>query len=539
VKKETWLMSLSAVHRPAALHGRWCTDGLTNSKDTYCCPKTCGEGCGAHKCLKYGNLCCRSQVQHTCTSSTDVGCHCPNSSCGGATRTSGPADAKDEAIAALERQVSALQHQLASLSGRRDEPVFVPKLSDGCQGVRPCIHSTPRSRITAGCTNAVWAGSFGGVTQWARVNTTGATTSSMQHAMRPIAPRSFTDRSLPPTPFLPTIGSEACDLTNVWALSKLHHGKRVRDADEAHWHARLRGIKHSLWLSVGSSVDHDVINEACGAFGAERLVIDAEDAPSQLPPELRHGSSHPWPKVLLVRWCHIKPLNLTLAYVAAQGITTTALQRNVSLQRLRFAEIGAQLRRIGEQLPSAGVYAGGPTFVTYAGIEWDFKNWRCLYPHTSGEWSEPLRILRMQIGAMRAEWPGVRAVFARTMFKPTSGNFDCECCAKEADFFRYNDLLRAWNTARAGADDDQECERVHVLDLQRMMPCNDSVGTCSGRTGWTDDGLHPSGPVLCAGSAFERTRRLSSATLGIPTRVATEIPQPSTLKYSRTRVLAF
>ena len=34
--------------------------------------------------------------------------------------------------------------------------------------------------------------------------------------------------------------------------------------------------------------------------------------------------------------------------------------------------------------------------------------------------------------------------------------------------------------------------RLYALDLQKMMRCNDSAGTCSSRTDWTVDGLHPS-----------------------------------------------
>ena len=39
------------------------------------------------------------------------------------------------------------------------------------------------------------------------------------------------------------------------------------------------------------------------------------------------------------------------------------------------------------------------------------------------------------------------------------------------------------------------CAGIHVLDMQRMMLCNNSVGSCSSRTGWSVDGLHPSRAV--------------------------------------------
>ena len=37
---------------------------------------------------------------------------------------------------------------------------------------------------------------------------------------------------------------------------------------------------------------------------------------------------------------------------------------------------------------------------------------------------------------------------------------------------------------------------MHVLDMQRMMLCNNTVGSCSGRSGWSVDGLHPVRHVL-------------------------------------------
>ena len=33
-------------------------------------------------------------------------------------------------------------------------------------------------------------------------------------------------------------------------------------------------------------------------------------------------------------------------------------------------------------------------------------------------------------------------------------------------------------------------------DLVRVVHCNDTVGSCSSRTGWTVDGLHPSKWVM-------------------------------------------
>lgn len=66
-------------------------------------------------------------------------------------------------------------------------------------------------------------------------------------------------------------------------------------------------------------------------------------------------------------------------------------------------------------------------------------------------------------------------------------------------------MIRVLLTFEDGTDEGQhfqvrgrpylKCSPHCVLDMQRMMLCNDSVGTCSSRTGWTEDGLHVSRPV--------------------------------------------
>lgn len=413
-------------------------------------------------------------------------------------------------ISALQHQLDALMQQLTALKGTRNVAEasamkhFVPASSTNCYGVQPCLHSTAASRIDAGCAEAVWAGTLG-KGHWVRENA-----SDGSSYLRPLPPST---KRMPPWSFHPFIGKQ-CDLTNVWKLSELNT-ERVRDAEEAHWHQRLRGIKDAMWLSIGSSIDHQALKETCSAFGMDRSVLDASAEQSRLPSYLQHEQGNPWPSVLLISWCWIASLNLTIAHVSSQGIATTALQRNESLQPIRFGEIGAQLARLG-------VHGGTPTFLSFGGIEWDFKHWRCLFPRNDDDWREPVRMLQMQAAAARAAWPSLRAIFVRTMFKPTSGIFDCECCAHERDFEHYNDLLRqnargaqqparsstfaphsesqqgngVWLQPAESSSSTSPCERIHTLDLQRMMLCNETVGTCSSQTGWTVDGLHPSKPVL-------------------------------------------
>jgi hypothetical protein len=272
---------------------------------------------------------------------------------------------------------------------------------------------------------------------------------------------------------------DACDLADLWSVSPLHRG-HIKDAVEDHWNMRLRGLRNALWLSLGSSIDHDWMKVLCEGFRAPHLVSDAA------PP----SDAYPWPGLLL-HHCHVKQLNLTLAYTPSHGMVTTQTQTTERLQPTRFAEIDAALRR--SVLAGSRVERADPVFLSFGGVEWDFKNWRCAFPQTQASWRRAIALLKMQAAHARRQWPSIRAVFSRTMFKPTYGTFGCACCASEADFWHYNHLLR--QRELAWPPDGGACAGIHVLDLQRMLPCNDSVGTCSSRTGWTYDGLHVSRPV--------------------------------------------
>ena len=228
---------------------------------------------------------------------------------------------------------------------------------------------------------------------------------------------------------------------------------------------------------------------------------------------------------LLFNYCHVKQLNLTLAHTLAHGTVTTQTQTTESLQPTRFAEIDEALRR--SALRGSRVERADPTFLSFGGMEWDFKNWRCAYPQSQTSWRRAITSLKMQTEHARRQWPSIRVVFSRTMFKPTYGTFGCPCCAIEEHFWHYNNLLRQrelnWpsggregvgdgggggsgggkggdgegsamrRSARRGgakggtgpvAVDNGVCSGIHVLDMQRMMLCNDSVGTLVSKTTW-------------------------------------------------------
>ena len=273
---------------------------------------------------------------------------------------------KAKTIERLQAEILALREQLASRSAAEGDQVaadinqavkaessgFVPVAATNCYGVKPCLHSTASDRIAAGCLEAIWEGHYGSdparyEQEWNMEHMPGNKTVNRTF-LRPLAPR-------PSETFRPSIGDQ-CDLTDAWSVLANAH---VTDATEAHWNQRLRGVKHSVWLSVGSSIDHDAMKETCGMFAAPRLAIEA-------PPSIAYPLVDERP-TLLVDWCYIARLNLTFAFVAANGLSTTWLQRNASLQQDRFREIGKQLQ---ETRPP---WRGGPIFLLFGGMEWDFK----------------------------------------------------------------------------------------------------------------------------------------------------------------------
>ena len=410
-------------------------------------------------------------------------------------------------IQRLQAEILALREQLATKSAAEGDQVaadirqavkaessgFVPVEATNCYGVKPCLHSTASDRIAAGCLEAIWEGTYGSdptryQQEWFTEHLPGNKTANRTY-FRPLAPRSSET-------FRPSIGDQ-CDLTDAWSVQSSSH---VTDATEAHWNQRLRGVKHSVWLSVGSSIDHDAMKDTCGAFGAPRVTTEA--APSVAYPIIAERPT------LLLDSCYVARLNLTFAFVASNGLSTTWLSRNASLQQDRFREIGKQLQQ------TTPPWRGGPIFLLFGGMEWDFKNWRCAYPKSRAEWRLPLSLLHMQAHHARLVWPtSLRAVFSRTMFTPTYGQFGCPCCANESHFHHYNHLLRQAASPdvsaayfRSAVDQSEDlsfaagraatCTPMHVLDMQRMMLCNNTVGSCSGRSGWSVDGLHPVRHVL-------------------------------------------
>ena len=160
-------------------------------------------------------------------------------------------------IARLESEISSLRAQLdsrpldsAALAKESMAAQFTPTAATNCYGAKPCLHTSANERLAAGCLEAVWEGQYGKPRKRRRRKTKSGV-SGNRSFQQPIAP----PREL--EPFFPRVG-DMCDLADLWAVSPLHRG-HIKDAVEAHWHTRLRGLRNALWLSIGSSIDHNWI----------------------------------------------------------------------------------------------------------------------------------------------------------------------------------------------------------------------------------------------------------------------------------------
>jgi len=177
--------------------------------------------------------------------------------------TSAPKVEKHEdQVARLNAEIAALRAQLASRSAVTEvdqiaadirtavaaESKFVPLAATNCFGVKPCMHSTAADRVGAGCHDAVWEGHFGERPTQYTLEVLGPPHNISYH--KPVAPKVGEK-------FHPDVG-DVCDLTDVWVVNR---GGHVTDQTEAHWNQRLRGVKNSLWLNIGSSIDHGAMKE--------------------------------------------------------------------------------------------------------------------------------------------------------------------------------------------------------------------------------------------------------------------------------------
>ena len=285
-----------------------------------------------------------------------------------------------------------------------------------------------------------------------------------------------------------------------------------RTSDSA-THARLRGLHNAFWLMLGTSIDHMLVRDLCPMLKSEKRYAEANASAI-------YGGS-PGSTPLRLDYCTIAPLNLTLGLIGHRGLTTLALTANESLQAARFAEIDKLLARTFTSRASAS-----PDFVSFSGIEWDFKQWglqRRARPVSDADWQAVRRAIAVQVEGARRAWPRLRAIFLRTQY-PTSYRWYKDWVDVEvSEFAKYNAVIRevghADLSARAIADGHdctahgtvrlkdaassgecgvhspgRWCGRLVVLDAARLFTCSAELGYpggCTAAAGWTVDGMHP------------------------------------------------
>ena len=280
---------------------------------------------------------------------------------------------------------------------------------------------------------------------------------------------------------------------------------------------------------IGSSLEENLVRMACSGFGQEVRLVEG------------FGSG----LNKLVTWCTLPPLDFSLVAVQHMGLTAREYQSNRAAWALRLGNLSATIGREG--------WRDGPTFVSLAGIEWDFKLWdQVNVPPSAQTFRYAKRTLEWQMDAMRAAWPSVRAFFLRTMYMSTYAGFNLHDMLggkgkkhradgggggrrkkKKAEVGDTGPAssFGAADGAEAGAEapdnetaaclaaerpqhactvegryrrysalmrelavesEARTCARVVALDLARLAHCSVlETMTCSHASGWTKDGLHP------------------------------------------------
>ena len=405
-------------------------------------------------------------------------------------------------VTSLERAVKALTSRVAQLESQLPAPeqsfeadaasassvAFRPVASTACLNTKPCLHTSASERLAHGCVSAVWTG------RWA-INPNSVTGRLDLQRLESVAD----SRNLEKQRFISADWADAaCEPARPFLLSpKPHVRGHVTDATELHASQRLRGLSGKLWLMIGTSIDHFIVRYMCDHFGADRLMADAK--PTVL---------HPAPGMHF-DYCRLpSPLSLTIVYVGYKGLTALQVQANASLQQGRLSEIQALLNStLG---PSST-----PDFVSFGGIEWDFKQWglQNRQPTSGADWLGIRQSLSQQLRAVHGFWPQIRARFLRTQYRTTYHWYRGWVDVDGAHYTRYNRLMYSLTTRV----EPLLCGGVHLLDIARIMNCSrephrnatgaraaapvaraagspgeeGAPGGCGRETGWTTDGLHP------------------------------------------------
>ena len=416
-------------------------------------------------------------------------------------------------VSMLENLVASLSARLQALEGTTEKSSsvsveksltstgggtsgFKPVAASACLQMVPCLRSSARERLAAGCPDALWHGKWAldpteldaktNASRWRDYLRRGVGALELQH--------------------FHTAAEDQCEPANAFLLSSKRPGwvPKLTDANELHAKQRLRGLRDTLWLMIGTSVDHMVVRDLCADYNAARRAVEANAT-----------SLHPQPG-LHMDYCRLPaPLSMTIAYVGYHGLTTMEVNVTDGVQQRRFGEIHALLERIGHG-------KRGPDFLSLSGIEWDFKQWglQNMQPTSPADWERVRRSILLQVDGAKSVWPQMRGTFLRTMYRTTYRWSKAWVDVNGSEYHRYNNVMRDLATGHsmhwqqqlpsaapavyhqhASRMHARRCGGIHLLDMASVMNCSNEVdylGACSPYLGWTIDGLHPSQWVLRA-----------------------------------------
>ena len=331
----------------------------------------------------------------------------------------------------------------------------------------------------------------------------------------------------------------------------LTHVSRLSHASESA--PNMRGLTNSFWLMLGTSIDLMLIRDFCPLLGAVKHTAEMNATAI-------HGKS-PGSTPLRLDYCTIARLNFTLGHIGHRGLATLPMQMNDTWQSARFAEVSTLVQS------ALGRMHASPDFVSFAGIEWDFKQWGLQHrprPVGDDDWRSVRRSLTSQLDAAMRAWPRVRGLYLRTQYATTYRWYKDWTDANASEYAKYNavvhDTVRTMRDGRSCGGDSTDtrrvgthghhigerghgerghgehghgerghgehdeipeggcaygaaCGRIDVLDMARLFTCSAGSGYpggCSSSGGWTGDGLHPA-PWALRGYADAALNMLADA----------------------------
>jgi len=256
-----------------------------------------------------------------------------------------------------------------------------------------------------------------------------------------------------------------CDLADVCAMaSEVNPGVRSpfkwTDAQERYTLERLQGVRNTLWLTVGTSIDHRMTRVVCPkVFGNRKQDLLGKAG-------------------TVIDLCTFDPLNFTLAYTFTDGLGSTA-------DALTFSARASHLADVQRLLSDAGYWAG-PTFLTISGMEWDIKHWiDSGVPPEKYPFASATLGARLLINAAHKQWPRLKSVSVRNVYETHSPK---SILGNSSVMRAFNSLIAAMEVPFASGQ-----SRVQHQCSQSVLIANMAALMRQGgrrEAGWSD-GLHP------------------------------------------------